>query len=110
MDGLRPAVRATRNGYVASSLPLAGKDQGKRAQADELTAERLDALPEHHCFRKHSGSCPLPQRKVDNQPERGHTHRTMTRAAQAVEHGTPVAVRLLMLGLVILSVFVILPR
>jgi len=39
----------------------------------------------------------------------------MTRAAQAVvnetvEHGTPVAVRFAMLGLVILSVFVILPR
>jgi len=47
---------------------------------------------------------------VDNASERGHTHRTMSRGAQAVELSTPVAARLLMVGLVILSIFVILPR
>ena len=45
MDGLVPAVRGRGHGYVASSLPLPGKEEGKRAQAEEVVAERLDALP-----------------------------------------------------------------
>jgi hypothetical protein len=48
--------------------------------------------------------------EVDKQSRRGHTQRTMTRPAQALELRTPVFMRLLVLGLVILSVIVILPR
>jgi hypothetical protein len=45
VDGLIPAVRVRGLEYVASSLPLAGKEEGKRAQAEGIAADRLDALP-----------------------------------------------------------------
>jgi hypothetical protein len=47
--------------------------------------------------------------EVDKAQGHGHTQRAMTRA-KAVELRPPVAVQLLLLGLVILSIFVILPR
>ena len=45
MDGLIPAVRVRGHGYVASSLPLPGKEEGKRVQAEAVAAEQFDALP-----------------------------------------------------------------
>src|SRR4051812_23514135 len=55
VDGLLPAVRVARNGYVASLLPLVGKDEGDRPQAcNRAAALELEALPHRHRFEKHS--------------------------------------------------------
>ncbi len=48
--------------------------------------------------------------KLDSTPARRHTQTTMNRMAPALELRTPLMARLLMLGLVILTVIVILPR
>jgi len=47
--------------------------------------------------------------KLDNLNGCGHTQKTMNRTAPALEHRTPLAARLLVPGLVILTVIVILP-
>jgi hypothetical protein len=48
--------------------------------------------------------------KLDFSPVDGHTQATMRSKARALELPTPLAVRLLALGFVILSIVVILPR
>ena len=48
--------------------------------------------------------------KLDRTTARGHTQCTMTRSAQALELRAPLTAQLLVLGLVILTVIVILPR
>src|SRR6476646_8441679 len=56
-----PAVRETRDGYVAWPAPL-GEDEEKRAQADGAVGRvQVGALLGHR-FQKHSESCPLWQR------------------------------------------------
>jgi hypothetical protein len=47
---------------------------------------------------------------LDKEDARGHTQTTMTSSARVLEPRSPLAVQLLVLGLVILSVIVILPR
>ena len=65
VGGLLPAVRETQDGYVAWSPPLAGKEEGKRAQArsGKITAGRVEvsALPDHR-FQKHSDRLQVWQR------------------------------------------------
>ena len=52
---------------------------------------------------------PLCKVKLDSVASRRHTQTTMNRTASAFELRTPLSARLLMLGLVILTVIVILP-
>jgi hypothetical protein len=55
-------------------------------------------------------TCDRPGNKLDFSPIGGHTQTTMRSKARALELPTPLAVRLLALGFVILSIVVILPR
>lgn len=48
--------------------------------------------------------------KLDTGGDRGHTQDEMNRVAQALELQTPLTAQLLVLGSVILTVIVILPR
>jgi hypothetical protein len=48
--------------------------------------------------------------KLDTADDRGHTQTEMNRVAQALELRTPLTAQLLVLGSVILTVIVILPR
>ena len=112
------AVRETRRRICRVSAPL-GEEEGKRAQADDggIRAGRgeMEALPDHR-FQKHSKTRPLWQQprslylvKLDNPDACRHTQITMIRSARVFEPRTPRAARLLMPGLVILTVIVILP-
>jgi hypothetical protein len=51
-----------------------------------------------------------PGNKLDFSSIERHTQATMTRQARALELPTPLALRLLALGFVVLSIIVILPR
>ena len=114
-----PAVRETRDGYVAWSAPLGEEEEGKRAQAGGagIRAGRVEmwALPDHR-FQKHSETRPLWQQgrslylvKLDNTDACRHTQMTMTHSACVLEPRSRLATRLLVPGLVILTVIVILP-
>jgi hypothetical protein len=104
-----PAVRDARDGYVASTPPLLGKDQAERDQKWALAEHRFQKHSDRH-FRKQ-----LSLLKLDSRVRCRHTRLTVTRPTRTLELVSPFKAQLVSAPFIALVMFVsviilILPR
>jgi hypothetical protein len=97
-------MRVARDGYVASTPPLAGKDRAERERDEAQGGHRF----KNHSVR-YSGK-QLSLLKLDRLLRRRHTQTTVTSRARTVELVPPLQAQLAVLGMIIVVVLLILPR